>query len=56
MAAMPSTLLLAVTEERHCDHAAGRLHIEQSPLSRVIKELEEDLARSSLCVPCAAPA
>ncbi|WP_408274018.1 LysR family transcriptional regulator [Paraburkholderia agricolaris] len=44
---------LALAEERHFVHSAARLHIEQS---RVIKELEEDLARSSLCVPCAAPA
>lgn len=43
---------LAVAEELHFAHAAERLHIEQSPLSRAIKELEEDLGTNIWVASC----
>lgn len=43
MAPLHLRCILAVAGELHFARAVEKLHIEQWPLSRTIKELEEDL-------------
>jgi DNA-binding transcriptional LysR family regulator len=42
---------LTVAEEPLCTRAAEKLHMDQSPLSRAIKDLEDELEQSYSPVP-----